>query len=59
MSEKKLLPNLVIPAKSGKVSLFVTSIKSGAKLLLVLHIWGKVPIGPLILCLPIGVFPQI
>ena len=45
--------------KTGKVSLFVTSIKSGAKLLLVLHIWGKVPIGPSILCRPIGVFPQI
>ena len=45
--------------KTGKVSLFVTSIKSGAKLLLVLHIWGKVPIGPSNLCPPIGVFPQI
>ena len=45
--------------KAGKVSLFGTSIKSGAKLLLGLQIWGKVPIGPSNLCRPIGVFPQI
>ena len=35
------------------------TIKFGASLLLVLQVWGKAPIGPFVLCQPIGVFPHI
>ena len=45
--------------KAGQARLFAISIKFGARLLLVLQVWGKASIGPSILCQPIGVFPQI
>ena len=59
MPGKTMTKALWFLQKAGKVCLFVITIKFGAKLLLVLQVWGKVPIGPLNLCQPIGVFPQI
>ena len=45
--------------KAGQVRRFAITIKFGARLLLVLQVWGKAPIRPFVLCQPIGVFPQI
>ena len=58
MPGKTMTKALWFLQKAGKVCLFVIAIKFGAKLLLDLQVWGKVPIGPSILCRPIGVFPQ-